>query len=422
MVDFSFIHAADLHIGAPFRNISRADSRIVDSLLNSTFQAFDALVTLAIDKRVDFLLLSGDLFDSHDGNLKALLHFRTGMKRLRQKGIRVFIVHGNHDPLDEVSDVLDLPENCYVFPAGNRKWQIHERRGRQIAAIFGISFAGRSVKENLAARVPAGPENIFKIAMLHCTVGSQPGHYPYAPCALSDLTVCRNGGGGVDYWALGHVHRAKILSRRPFAVYPGVLQSRSFREQGEKGAFLVEVSGDRAVRLNFHALDNARWVELEIDAASARSPGRLMDEAWRQIDAACEAAGSRGLVLRLAIRGRSVLSRVLAARDTLPGMLEELRDGVSGRSPFVWIESIRNFCRSPVDLDARKKASDIVALILQEADAIRNHPERRAMAERQLSVLFGSRNFRNNCPGAAPEDLSPLLEEAEFLLLDSLEG
>lgn len=421
MADFSFIHAADLHIGTPFRNIGRADRRITDFLLDSTFRAFDALLSLAIEKKVDFVLLSGDLFDSHDRNLKAFLHFRTGMKRLQREGIRIFIVHGNHDPLDEMSGVVDLPENCNVFSSNHTKWLIHEREGRQIAAIFGRSFASRSVKENLAAEVPTGPEKIFKIVMLHCTVGSQPGHYSYAPCSLSDLTACLNGGEAVDYWALGHVHKAKILSRRPFAVYPGVLQGRNFREQGEKGAFLVEVSGERAVRLNFWPLDNVRWLELEIDAASAQSPGSLMDEAWRQIDAAREAADHRGLVLRLAIRGRSLLSKTLGAPDTLSDMLEELRDGVSGKSPFIWIESIRNFCRTHVDLDARKKASDIVALILQEADAIRNDLERRAMAERGLSVLYGNRNFRNYCTGAAPEDLSRLLEEAEFLLLDRLE-
>ncbi len=420
--NFSFIHAADLHIGTPFTSIARADQEIVDSLIRSTFQAFDAMIDLALEKQVDFVLLAGDLFDSSDRNLKAVLHFRNGMQKLEQGGIQVFIVHGNHDPMDQASGMLELPPNCTVFPASKAKWKAVQNSGRPVAAVCGLSFPTRSVEENLAVRIPSGPEGLFRIVLLHCTVGNQAGHYPYAPCSLADLVERHDANGRyVDYWALGHVHSAAVLCRQPWVVYPGVIQGRSFREQGEKGVFLVQSSGRQVVALDFHSVDSVRWLEVEIDASGARDIGALMDAARNEIGRVCRQAGSRGRVIRLVIAGRSPVAADLGQENSIPDMLEELREEFAGRRPLTWVESIINRCRRPVDLEERKTASDIVAFILQEADAIRGNPERQAAARKELSVLLGRRDIRRHCRNLSGNTFEQLLEDAEFMLLDRLE-
>ncbi len=419
MSGFSFIHAADLHIGSPFSNISRIETEMWDYLLGSTFRAFDRMIQLALERDVDFILLCGDLFDSMERNLKALLHFRTGMKRLQAEGIKVFIVCGNHDPLGHGAMPLELPDNCFVFPSSNPRWQVVERAGLCLAAVFGISFRDRSVEDNLALMVPPGPSDLFKIAMLHCTVGQQTGHYPYAPCSLADLTDPSRHQ--VDYWALGHVHTKKILSKGPLVVYPGVLQGRSFREQGEKGVFLVRVSGDMSTDVTFTPMDDPRWHEIEIDVSAISSVAQLMDDIWTKIQALRQGVGQRGLVLRVLIKGRSELARSLSSLDTIPDMLDELRDGLSGLEPLVWLESIRNLSTSPVDIEARKKSPDLIGMVLKEAEAIKVSPESLEGAKGCLSSLFHSRLFKGNCPEATIEDVSSVLEEAEFLLLDRLE-
>jgi DNA repair protein SbcD/Mre11 len=58
----------------------------------------------------------------------------------------------------------------------------------------------------------------------------------YAPCTVDDLRRF-----GYDYWALGHIHAAEIVSRDPWIVFPGNLQGRSVRETGAKGAVRVTV-------------------------------------------------------------------------------------------------------------------------------------------------------------------------------------
>ena len=69
-------------------------------LKDATFRAFDKVVDLAVNHKVDFLLIAGDIYDSADRSLRAQLKFADGLKRLSDTGIRSFVCHGNHDPLD----------------------------------------------------------------------------------------------------------------------------------------------------------------------------------------------------------------------------------------------------------------------------------------------------------------------------------
>ncbi len=417
MPDFSFIHAADLHLGTPFTGIGRVNEEISSLLLSSTFKAFDNLVDLAVSKGVDFVVLCGDLFDTAEKNLKALLHFRAGMKILDEKGIQVFIVHGNHDPLDEISGALELPGNCHVFSGNNNEWKIVRHGGVDLAAVFGISFPQRAVMENLARKVPSGPKGLFRIAMLHCTVGKQAGHDPYAPCSLSDLAPSMR----VDYWALGHVHARKELCTDPFVVYPGVLQGRNFAEQGEKGAFLVRGSQDGEVNLAFHPLDAARWYELDMDAAMISGPGQFMDKAWGKIEKIRQKSGSKPLVLRICVTGRSEFSGQLGKEEVISDLLNELRDGLAYMDPPIWLDSIKNYSKRPIDLESRRKSRDLVGMLLRETETLKKDPGLVQLAQKELEPILASRAFRADCPDAVSGDIYSLLEDAEFMLLDLLE-
>ena len=63
MSDFRFIHCADLHIDSPLRGLQAYEGAPVDRLRRATRDAFQNLITLAIDEAVAFVLIAGDLFD-----------------------------------------------------------------------------------------------------------------------------------------------------------------------------------------------------------------------------------------------------------------------------------------------------------------------------------------------------------------------
>ena len=101
MSKLRFVHAADLHLDSPFRGISNeAPEHVADTLRRATFDAYRNIIDLCLREHVDALLVAGDVYDGADRSLRAQLKFVEGLAGLDAAGIRSFICHGNHDPLD----------------------------------------------------------------------------------------------------------------------------------------------------------------------------------------------------------------------------------------------------------------------------------------------------------------------------------
>lgn len=88
MASFRFIHAADLHLDSPFIGISGLDEDLRSFVQESTFRALERLVQLAIGEQVDFIVISGDVYDSSNISLRAQLRFLDSLNRLGRKGSR----------------------------------------------------------------------------------------------------------------------------------------------------------------------------------------------------------------------------------------------------------------------------------------------------------------------------------------------
>src|SRR5947209_17672622 len=106
---FHFIHAADLHLDTPFASIGRAAPEIAGRLRDASLEAFDALVKMAIEREAAFVVFAGDIYDSADRGVRAQLRFVRGVERLGERGILVFVAHGNHDPLGGWSAIRRAP-------------------------------------------------------------------------------------------------------------------------------------------------------------------------------------------------------------------------------------------------------------------------------------------------------------------------
>ena len=81
-----FVHASDLHLDATFGGVDASDDRVAGGLARSTIEAFDRVIELCIEKKVDFLVIAGDLYNSADRSLGAELAFQRGMRRLADAG------------------------------------------------------------------------------------------------------------------------------------------------------------------------------------------------------------------------------------------------------------------------------------------------------------------------------------------------
>ncbi|MFO0958832.1 MAG: DNA repair exonuclease [Isosphaeraceae bacterium] len=251
-----FLHAADIHLDSPFRGLERYDGAPVDRIRGATRKAFDRLVDLAIDRRADFAIISGDLYDGDWRDYNTGLYLASRLNRLRDAGIPVVLIKGNHDAHNKMTRSLRLPNNAI--------WLDHDRPqtvrfDHLNVAVHGQSFASRDVSDNLAKAYPKPVGGWTNIGLLHTALTGKEGHEPYAPCTLDDLRASE-----YDYWALGHIHARETLNREPFIAFPGNLQGRHARETGPKGCLIVEV--DRGtIRERFHRLDAVRWERVRVD-------------------------------------------------------------------------------------------------------------------------------------------------------------
>ena len=206
--DFSIVHTGDLDLDSPFRGLSSAAPDRVSSVLReATAAAWEAIVRLALEERVDFFLVAGDAFESANRTLPGQVKFRDGLRRLAEAGIPSFVVTGNHDHEAGVSASVGWPELTHRFPTDRVASAPVVRAGEEIARVYGIGYPVRDVRSNLAARFRKEPDAPYAVGLLHANVGADPSAANYAPCTLEDLRR-----SGMDYWALGHIHAHRILS------------------------------------------------------------------------------------------------------------------------------------------------------------------------------------------------------------------
>ncbi len=419
MADFRFVHAADLHLDTPFEGVAKAAPEVGDALREASLEAWDELVRLTLDEGAAFLVLAGDIYDGAERGVRAQLRFRRGLERLSEHGVRAFIVHGNHDPLSGWSAMGEWPEGVHVFGANAVEAERVEIDGEPAATVYGLSYGRRETRENLALRFARDEGPGLHVGLLHASVGSNPEHDAYAPCSLADLRAAR-----LDYWALGHIHQRREVSREPWVMYPGDTQGRSPKpaESGAKGALVVEVGGSGVREARFVATDSVRFAQSELDIAGLDDLVALRAALLERADALRGEHEGRGLLVRTRLQGRGPVHNALRAPRATADLLEELRDEWRGASPFLWVESLKDETQSPLDRDEIRRRGDFSAELLALADALRDDGERREVLLDELCEPLGrGRAGRWVQPLAGGDAAIGLLRRAEARALDLLE-
>jgi predicted phosphodiesterase len=352
MARFRFLHAADIHLDSPLRGLPEHDGHTATRIRHATREAFDGLVDFAIAEAVDFVVIAGDLYDGDWKDYRTGLFFVERVGRLREAGIPVYLLQGNHDHESPITRrlQLQLPPNVSRFGSRTAETFTIERLG---VALHGRSFPQKAVTENLAAGYPAPLPGHFNIGVLHTALGGLGGHENYAPCTLAELV-----NRGYDYWALGHVHQAQVLHRDPHVVFPGNLQGRNVRETGPKGAVLVEVDEGRVQATTQLALDVVRWADLGVDVRGCVSVAEVVTRiATTLAEAVARDGDGRLLACRVRLQGQTPLhGELLASAGTL--VAEAWAAALGLGSEHAWIERVSIETVAPVAAGTARSAGD----------------------------------------------------------------
>ena len=304
------VHAADLHIDSPLRGLPPYEGAPLAAVREAPRRACEKLVAFCIESKASLLLLAGDLYDGDWRDFSTGLFFANEMSRLREAGVRVAVVFGNHDAESVITRRLDPPSNVKALSSRRVESIVYDDLG---VAVHGRSFPSKAVTEDLTREYPEPIAGLFNIGLLHTCAEGRPGHDAYAPCKVDDLRA-----RGYDYWALGHVHQREVLARDPWIVFPGNLQGRHVRETGAKGATVIDVENGRVESVEHVALDVVRWAECAITMAEGATVDDVLDAARAELSAELERADGRVLAARLVVRGpESITRRVAAHREAV---------------------------------------------------------------------------------------------------------
>ena len=413
-----FVHAADLHLDSPFRGMrNEAPEHVAATLRRATFDAYDNIIDLCLREQVDALLVAGDIYDSADRSLRAQLKFVDGLDRLDAAGIRSFICHGNHDPLDGWEARLELPAGCIRFGpevTGEAVFRDEPQR----ATVYGVSYPQRVVTENLSDRFRVTLPSGFNVGLLHANVGGNAAHDNYSPCTVNDLADT-----AIDYWALGHVHTRQVMrEERPAVVYPGNPQGRHPGETGARGVYLVEVDDHGGVRLDFRPVDAVRWEVLEVGIGGLKDEQDLLDAVDRAVGDCAESASGRAVVFRLELTGRGELHPWLRRGDTTGEIQERLNDRYATGRPWLWCERAQVDTASPVDRQEASLRDDFAGDLARIAGEMRSDENALLELRESLRALYSNSNaaafLRSHLP--TDEELLELLAAAEEECLAAL--
>lgn len=364
---FRFIHAADPHLDSPLRGLEAHDGAPAQLLRGATRRAFENLVTLAIEEKVDFLLIAGDLYDGDWKDYNTGLFFRGQMVRLNNAGIPVYLITGNHDAASVISKKLTLPENVRVF--STRTAESHEVPNIP-AVVHGRGFPHRAVPENLAQDYPAAVAGKFNIGLLHTSLTGRPGHDTYAPCSVQDLQA-----KGYGYWALGHIHQPEVICEEPWIVFAGNCQGRHARETGPRGCYLVTVDDHLDVEsAEWRDLDVVRWEAVEVDLAGVDDEPEALRRIRDALSRAIDSAEGRLLATRLMLTGASPLHGVLL-REIARIRAEVEAIAQDFGEDAIWIEQIK-VATSPVyDLGELAERDALTKTVLETLAKATEQPD-----------------------------------------------
>ncbi|MBI2664684.1 DNA repair exonuclease [Candidatus Woesearchaeota archaeon] len=235
-----FAHFADVHLG------SWRDPK----LSNASTEAFMKAVGICYQQNVDFIIISGDFFNTALPSIDCLKEVAKKLKEIKDKSIPVYAIAGSHDFSPTGKTMLDVLENAGLLVNVMRgsvvdnklqlNFTVDEKTGAKITGVIGKKgMLERKYFESLD-REKLEAESGFKIFMFHTAVSE------FKPKGLEkmDSTPLSEFPKGFDYYAGGHVHEPyKREYGRGLIANAGPLFPNNFRELeklGCGGFYIVE--------------------------------------------------------------------------------------------------------------------------------------------------------------------------------------
>ena len=226
----SFVHTADLHLGRQF-HFGKRGKELGNQKRNDLWTTFDKILEICEKNSVDFLLISGDLFDTAQVDIAKVARAADKFRGLSTT--QVVCIAGNHDfyGKESIYNLVTWPGNVTIMKTG----QMESVRFPELeTTIYGLSWTKTHYDKIPFQDHIDLDDTTNNIMMLHGEVYNTTSEY--MPLNISDYDY-------FDYVALGHIHKHEMLTNR--MGYCGSPEGLDFGEMGEHGVILGQIEDHR---------------------------------------------------------------------------------------------------------------------------------------------------------------------------------
>ncbi len=334
-----FAHLADCHLGS-WRQ---------EELQKLNFQSFQKIVDRCIQEKVDFVLISGDLFDSAYPPIEILKDSFAEFKKIKDAGIPVYLIAGSHDFSASGKTFLDVLEKA-GFCKNIENWEVQED-GRiklkahmhENIAIYGYPGRKSGMEIEDLRKIYFESVHPFTIFMIHTTIKDVIGTLPIDSIEKQKLPIA-------DYYAMGHIHQ-KFETQEGSSryVYPGPTFPNNFQELADlkHGSFhLVEISGGKIKTQSIPVpLKEVAYIEIEI------SNGLI---ATQQIISELDKLNLRDKIVLLKLKG------ILTQGKTGDIRFNEIEDFINKKEAHVFLRNISSIKVQESEFEIESSPTDNV--------------------------------------------------------------
>ena len=329
------IHTADLHLDSAFR--SRFTKEEAENRRQKQLMAWKELLSFAVEKKVQGILIAGDLFDSPVVSHGTMDFFLSTISEHPE--ISFFYLRGNHDTENTFRYQENLPKNLFLFSERGKKYRLNDR-----LLLAGVEYGTRDISfgENegdtqgagQAAEQGIGQENAHGAEALSKSESESEEESKFLKLKEEDCNILLlhgalyqgtpkgeavQGEEGIflknleklplSYIALGHIHKGGEgkLNNGALWAYPGCLQGRGFDEEGERGFLYLKVEEEKKeIRKEFISIKQGEFRILEIELLE--DEGTLA--CLKKIEVEMEKAGiAKEDSLRIILKGKKGLEQ-----------------------------------------------------------------------------------------------------------------
>jgi exonuclease SbcD len=320
---FRFLHAANLELDRPVHGLTDVPDHLIDAIVDCPLQAAARLFDAAIDLRVSFLVLSGEIIDPQLAAPREINFLLDQFNRLADRDIAVYWAGSNIAAAYHWPAYVRWPTNVKMFSTAANLSFTHETLGNVLCRVIGIAPQSADSLELNALR-PAD-------ATLLC-IGLPSSDWNRVPSNLA----------GIHYWALGNSNGRHSAQDSKFQLHcPGTHQGRSPGETGPRSATLVTVDDDQRIKLRFIDTDAVRWESIKIAVQPSAGAGELEQLLVDRATKLREENASRTVFVEWNIACHGRLRTALRQESLANDLTTKLNTQFGQTSPIVWTHSIQ---------------------------------------------------------------------------------